>query len=266
MKRLVSALCALALALPGSAAIVTFANVPAHAQSEQAPEREMSMPTGSRIAREIPRQRMTTVNRDRRSGTMSRYAACAYESSPELAARIIYETDYGFSSFEQFEVSPADIFEELELSDCLGEAVRRSGRSIQMGLRPGNLRFMMLQHDYFARFPDGASWVATFTEAPERVLPLSANNSLVRSSLFFADCVVDSDPVAADFYYRTEGEGDLEDEALEQLMPSLGPCLPEGSQIELSPYSLRVLLGEGLHHAAINTLSAAPETPQEAAE
>jgi len=66
----------------------------------------------------------------------------------------------------------------------------------------------------------------------------------------FADCVVAADPYTADFYFRTAEGSQEERDALQTLVPSLGPCLPAGLKMEIHPPLLRMWLGEALWHAA----------------
>ena len=59
-------------------------------------------------------------------------------------------------------------------------------------------------------------------------------------------------------------QSDEEKRALQTLSSALGPCLPQGQQIQLQPSLLRLWLGEALWHAANNSAPAPTQAPQEA--
>lgn len=72
----------------------------------------------------------------------------------------------------------------------------------------------------------------------------------------FGSCVVRSNPeVAAAFIVELAGS-EKEQEALDQLVPLLGPCLPEGSELAFSKSMLSAQLAEALYRdlSAVKTI------------
>jgi hypothetical protein len=115
---------------------------------------------------------------------------------------------------------------------------------------PG-IRQALLQEAYFDKYPDKPDWVKAGYAIDERgPLPLSGGYSGIVASLDLADCVVAADPYSADLFFRTAGGSPVEREVLDVLVPLIGPCLPNGLQMQIQPDALRVWIGEALWHAA----------------
>ena len=222
----------------------------AHAQSND----QGGPPLGSRIQREQPPvrdwARFRTVNDERRTRVIAQLGECVFDRSQENADWYLQATDYGIADYTQVGMPSTEVFERLSVVECMERAATRSQSSMRLQLRPANLRMMLLQHRYFLSYPEGPDWIGEVQELPSRPLPISGQQPAVLSALYFADCVVASGPEIADYFVRAGDDDDLKDAALEALMPLLGPCLPQGSEIELTSYSLRALLTEGLWHAA----------------
>ena len=208
------------------------------------------------------------VSRNRSRAMLSQFGKCVYNRSREGSLALLQKTDYGFNAFEQVEMTSDRAMRVYGFQDCLGRVASTNGTGVQLRFSAGGLRQWLLQEAYFDRFPEGPSWLKAGNVVGQRALPLSAGNRGVSDPLDFADCVVATDPFTADFFFRTTNGSDEEKRAIEALTPALGPCLPQGVQVQLSPYLLRLLLGEGLWHAANNSAPAPAEAVggQEAAQ
>lgn len=208
------------------------------------------------------------VSRARNSAMLSQFSKCVYNRSREGSLALLEKTDYGFSAFEQVGQTNDRAIRVYGFHDCLGRVASTHRTGVQLRFSAGGLRQWLVQEAYFDRFPEGPTWLKAGNVVGERALPLSAGNRGVSGPLDFADCVVATDPFTADFYFRTTGGSEEEKRAIEALTPTLGPCLPEGQQVSLSPYLLRLLLGEALWHAANNSAPAPAEAVggQEAAQ
>jgi hypothetical protein len=135
---------------------------------------------------------------------------------------------------------------------------------VQLRFSAGAMRQWLVQEAYFDRFPEGPTWLRAGNVIGARTFPLSTGNVGVSGPLDFADCVVATDPFTADFFFRTTAGSDQEKRALEALTPALGPCLPQGQQVQLQPSLMRLWVGEALWHAANNSAPAPTQAPQEA--
>ena len=85
---------------------------------------------------------------------------------------------------------------------------------------------------------------------PARSFPLSESQPGVQMAMDLADCIVATEPYGADLFYRTVAGTEDERQAIDEIVPSLGPCLPEGQRVQIDPMTLRAWIGEGLWHAA----------------
>ena len=62
-------------------------------------------------------------------------------------------------------------------------------------------------------------------------------------------CVVRAAPAAAAGLIRSPLGSAAERTAIEGLKPAIGPCVPQGTPVRLSPWALRLMLAEPVYHA-----------------
>lgn len=205
----------------------------------------------------IPPEKLTKTGRERSKAMLNQFSGCLYNRSREDSLELLDKTDLGFSSFQQIGLEDSRAMRIYGFKDCLGRVADRQNSGVVLRFSAGALRSWLVQEAYFDRYPDAPVWVKAGHEIAERSFPLSGQNPGVRAAIDFADCVVAAAPYEADFFYRTTGGSGDEKQAVEGLMPSLGPCLPQGQQIQLSEELLRMWLGEALWHASRNSRPAA---------
>lgn len=231
-------------------------------------------PLNSRIRRDrqFPTEPRTYVDprtiseagRQRSRNMVDQFARCLWDRSNEDGLSLLSRTDFGFVTFTQIGVDGNRFMELYPVQTCLSRVSSTQNSGVRLSFNAPSMRRWYLQAAYLDTYRDGPSWIVPGLVAAPRVYPLSANNPAVHTALDFADCVVGHDPHAADYLFRTSAESAEESAAIQQIMPSLGPCLPAGQQIELEPASLRVWIGEALWHAANNSVVPPAETSQEA--
>jgi hypothetical protein len=260
-------LAALILSIVASCAVAA----PAGAQSNN----DDYTPLNSRIKRQqqfpteiINRWRTETnaVSRARSKAMLNQFSKCLYNRSHEGSLALLQKTDLGFRDFAQIGLDGERAMRNYGFMDCLGRVANTNGTGVQLRFSATGMRQWLLQEAYFDRYEDAPSWIQPNLVVETRTLPLSERDPSVRAALDFADCVVLSDPYTADFFFRTAAGSDEEKRALEALTPALGPCLPQGQQAGLSPYWLRVWLGEALWHAATASHPGEAVAVQEAAQ
>jgi hypothetical protein len=205
----------------------------------------------------IPPEKLTKTGRERSKAMLGQFSRCLYNRSKEDSLELLGKTDLGFSSFQQIGLDDSKAMRIYGFKDCLGRVADRHHSGVVLRFRAGALRSWLVQEAYFDRYQDAPGWVKPGHEIAERSFPISDQNAGVRAALDFADCVVAAAPYEADFLYRTTGGSDDEKQAIDGLMPSLGPCLPQGQQAQLSEELLRTWLGEALWHASQNSRPAA---------
>ena len=194
--------------------------------------------------------RSTRLMRERSKDMLVQLTGCLYNRSHEDSLSLLERTDMGFADFAQIGLETDRAVRIYGFSDCLRRVANTHRLDVQVRFTPGALRQWLLQEAYLDRYPEGPSWVRAGNVIAERQLPLSQANAAVRGSLDFADCVVQADPFNADDFFRAVPGSADEKAAIQALTPSLGPCLPQGMQVELTPAALRVWIGEALWHAA----------------
>jgi hypothetical protein len=219
--------------------------------------RDRAFPTD--LAPRFDREQVGRATRERGRDVFSQFSSCLYNRSRTGSLELLGKTDFGFMSFEQVGLEMDRAVRTYGFRDCLNRTASNKGMNIALRFTPTALRQWLVQEAYLDRFPDGAEWVKPGHAVAERRYPLSGNDRSVRLAMDFADCVVVASPYNADWFYRTVAGAPGEAEAINALAPALGPCLPAGQTVELSPGALRVWLGEALWHAALNNAPAAAQ-------
>jgi len=207
----------------------------------------------------------TAVSRKRNREMLSQFTKCVYNRSREGSLALLQRTDYGFADFTQVGIDNDRAVRNYGFHDCLGRVAQTHGTGVQLRFSAGGMRQWLVQEAYFDRFPDSPTWVQSGYVIGPRTYPLSADNPGVSGPMDVADCIVAADPYTADFFYRTVTGSPEEKSAIDALTPALGPCLPRGVQLSLSPVVLRLWLGEALWHAANNSAPAAAAAASESA-
>ena len=207
--------------------------------------------------------RMTKVMRERSKDMLTQLTRCLYNRSNEQSLALLERTDIGFTDFRQIDIEPERALRVYGFNDCLRRVASSNNTNVQLRFTPGALRQWLLPQAYLDRYPDGPIWVKPGNVIAERVFPLSQNVTSARDVLDFADCVLQTDPYGADYFFRAPPGSEDEKAAIDGLVPALGPCLPQGVRMEIQPVPLRMWLGEALWHAAAHS---APPPAQEPVE
>lgn len=227
------AACAMAVAVPVSAQIEPSA--PTGTRLKQKAE-----PMGTRDARQIQRE----------------FAGCVYRRRSKEAERLLRHSDFLNIDMEALNTSAATFENTLRMKDCLGRAAPGRLRGIGMTYTLSSLRAMLTEAAYL----ENRDEPFTITEADEVFLtdrPFVEAEDMDSAKILagFADCVVHSAPVETDALVRTEPDTTEETNAIQALVPFLGPCLPAGNEIALTVASIRSIIADGLwaRHAYAGT-------------
>jgi hypothetical protein len=270
MRRLLSAICAAALALPGSAAVTGLIASQAAAQSND----NDFTPLGSRIRRknQFPTSLMNpysgevgSATRERSKQMMGQFTRCIFHRSKEGALEFLGKTDYGIQGFERLGLDNQKAAGIYGFTDCLGRVAASFNSGVRLTWSAFGLRRWFIEQAYLDKYPDGPDWLKAGYVIDKRSYPLSHDNPGVIAAMDLADCIVAADPFAADFLFRTPSGSDAETRAINALVPSVQPCMPQGQRVEITPDTLRIWIGEGLWHAS-NHSSAPFDEPAEEAE
>jgi len=227
-------------------------------------------PLNSRIRREQKypaelmerwRNQLSAVSRERSRAMMSQFSKCMYNRSHEGAEDLLGKSDYGLNDFAQLGLDRDRAMRAYGFDNCMTRVANTNQTGVLLRFNAGSLRQWLLQEAYFDRYPEAPTWVREGMIAGERSFPLSGENQGVRWAMALGDCVVATDPFTADFFFRTATGSPEEARALEVLGPLMGPCLPQGQQIQLQIPLVRAWVGEALWHAATSSTVAPPAAP-----
>lgn len=238
------------------AAAMVVVSAPVAAQSND----DDYTPLNSRIkrARQFPteppstfaRRELSGFQREQSRSMASQFAFCLFDRSNEKAYDLLGKTDYGFVTFQQIGLDNEAVLKRYAIDTCLDRVAESHGTGVSLSYNAPSMRRWMLQGAYLRRFAKGPSWIVPGNVVEDRAYPLSATNQSVHWAMDVGDCVVATDPYLADFFFRTASGSAGEKEAIQALVPVLGPCVTEGMQVKLTPDLLREWIGEGLWQAA----------------
>jgi len=207
----------------------------------------------------IPPAKMGKAERDWTRSMMHQFDKCIYNRSKTGALDLLDKTDYGFVDFKQIGLAQDRALKIYGFEDCLERVAESNSSGVALRFDAGSLRLWFIEAAYSDRFPDGPSWLKPGYAVQPRTYPISAGNPGVEMVMDFADCVVAADPNNADAFFRAPAGSPIEAEAIKALTPSLGPCLPSGIRLQLSPGELRAWIAEGLWQAANHSVPAPVE-------
>jgi hypothetical protein len=204
----------------------------------------------------VPPEKMGKVERDLTRSMANQFSRCLFRRSQSDSLALLDKTDFGFVNFSQIGMDGEKAMKIYGFHDCLGRVAEANNTGVAMRFYPMNLRQWLIQAAYLNAYPHGPTWLKPGYVMEARSYPLSATVPTVHAFMDLADCIVTSDPFNADYFYRTMPGSDAEKEALGALVPSVGPCLPQGMQMRLQPEELRNWMGEGLWQAANHSVPA----------
>jgi hypothetical protein len=260
MKRLIAALALVAAALPAPA--FAQGNDDDYTPLNSRIKRDRQFPTEP--SRTFAQRDLTRVERQQSRDMAGQFAYCLYDRSNEDALSLLRRTDYGFVNFEQIGMENGRAAKVYPIDTCLSRVARTHDTGVSLRWTPASIRRWMLQAAYARQYPNGATWLVPGNVIRARTFPLSANNPRVTQVVDVADCLVAGDPHTADFFFRSASGSAEEREALQPLAAALGPCLPQGLRLEISPPVLREWVGEALWHASQNSAPPPTEPAQDA--
>ena len=205
-------------------------------------------PTGSRLSRgteESPDIYAVALK--------NAFKHCYYKNYPERADAFLAQTDPFAIDVPDGTVDRLSLRSYKWSAGCQFE-FRPTAIQSTISFQPRNLRAMLTEAAYLARFPDAqpAGMAPDMTAAaPDWNVGrkyFSEGENLGKARFFgdFSDCIVAKDPVGADRLLRTEMESAEEREAAMAMVDALGACLVAGNEITLQPENIRSFAADGL--------------------
>ena len=203
------------------------------ANSHPAPKTRI--PIGTRLPQPVPQETLET--QQRAVEVLQKFAGCVVDREPlraEAAVDLPLGTrgDVRLAAFHRL---------DERMSFCLGKL---NGDRMNAGMSAfvGSFAGQLYRRKWATLPALGRSEVPPAEESGEQA---------VRTTLSFADCLIDRVPAAADALVRSNARSREEAAALVQLAPLYGSCLNAGTTLAASRLALRNALSEQLYRRAL---------------
>lgn len=207
-------------------------------------------------------ERMNPLGDEEVRHKIKTFSRCVYRREPEVVDLLLRYSDSFSIDYSGIGIEPADLNEELDLSECLVQTMRDSGSRFQLRISPQALRAHLAEEAYLANndappvIEDGA---------PE-IIPIRyvgpSSPQWTRAEAAFDDCIVYQAPQEAHNLLLTAPASESESVAVQRLMPALSGCLVLGEELGLTLQAVRNLAASGLWARSV----LGPEIVAEAAE
>jgi len=215
---------------------------PAMAQDNVDRMMEPEIQTGTRF-----KQAPETAQEKEARDLQKRVARCVTYRNKKQVRQLLINSDYDRIRFEEAGIEPATMFDDLDVGDCLGRAMKHSTYRIHMRMPLGTLRNLLTEEVYLM---DNKKPMQLASDAPKYLEVREAERRLgPRAGVLaeLADCVTHTDIAAADELLRNRPGSEGESEALEALYPAFAQCGLETSEdSNLDKSMIRSVLADGL--------------------
>ena len=189
------------------------------------------------------------------SDLRNQLGACIVKNNKAKVAKYLANSDSLTVDYNAIGSSQQMFFIYFSMDACKKVNVPQMMQPIFM--TPGGLRNLLLEASYLDA--EAATPQPLLNEKGEpapsgvRAFPTKGDNlPAVMSYAVLADCVATKDPVLADAVLRTGFSLADERKAAVALAPIIGGCVTEGSNVSLTPASIRTLAAEGMWHRYAN--------------
>ena len=231
VKPVIACAIAMGLAMPASA----------QRQDGEAFNDNSEIVTGSRFKRAPETASQSDARQMQRD-----VARCVFDRNKSESRELLAHSSSSRIDFDAIALDPADFFDEFNVGDCIGRAMRGSTYRMRMSIQYGTLRNLLAEEAYVRDNSDGVEIPAG---APVNLENRYKYDQLdVRTAVLaeLSDCIVHAQPVEADAFIRTRPGSKDEGEAIEALSPSLGPCLGGEAPPEVGASLVRQVIADGL--------------------
>lgn len=184
---------------------------------------------------------------------------CIVKSNKAKVAKYLANSDSMTIDYAALDTDQQRFMFYFNMQACMKYSAPQLQQPVFMA--PGGLRNLLLESAYLDS--EQATPKPLLNEKGEpaaasaRAFPTKGDNlPAVTAYAALADCVAAKDPALADALLRTGFGLPDERQAAVALAPSIGTCVQEGSNVSLTPASIRTLAAEGMWHRYAN----APKT------
>lgn len=174
-------------------------------------------------------------------------AKCVVYGNKDLSRKLLANSDSANIDFDKIGVSDEDLFEELDVDECLGRAARFGTLSIYMTIPFRTLRNLMAEEVYLM---DQKEPPVVPPDAPvslENRYFASGNSLGAKIAADLSDCIAKYGTVPSHELLRSRPGSKSEGQALEALFPALLKCAGEGvADADIDVSTVRTVVADGM--------------------
>ena len=203
---------------------------------------EPAAPTGSHIPVDA-----TAVDADIARKMQKEIGVCIYNREPELADKLLASSDPLFVEYDLFGFARSEFGKEFQLARCLERAMGMFTHTIQMSFSPRIIRSILAEEAYLESYDTPPSLVVEPGDVLAARFYASTPRSRQANTLMqLSDCIIANDPAQSDALLRTVPADAAERAVIQQLIPTIAACLPQGQEVALNVADVRSIVADGL--------------------
>lgn len=221
-------------------AVSVLAANPASAQDEY--EVEGQQQVGTRFLQEPE-----TVEAARARKMQKKVARCVYSSNEAEVEELLAKSDFHRIDFEALGVEAESLFDDLDVSRCIGRAMRDDEYRMHMRFPHSTMRNLLAKEAYLER---NRVPLTLPSDAPDRLDNRYSMDGIYPPTVVIAemgDCITRNDPAGAHEFLAQRPSSSGETEAFDKLIPTIGRCLKtEQEEVTLQISLMRQIVADAL--------------------
>lgn len=175
-----------------------------------------------------------------------RIANCIYNRQEETVERLLANSDFYQIDYDAVGIAPDSLFDDLEMSHCMGRVMQGRYRELYMRFQHSTIRNLLAEEAYLATVDArSVSEDVADSEIPDRFGSRRVHRQ-VSQMAELTDCIVYGASGAADAILRSRPGSDEEMEAIGQMVPRFVECADSNEGLTVSPSLLRQMVADGL--------------------
>lgn len=234
MKGIVLAIVGLALAAPAIAQ-----------DSDADRKRDRFLAPTAQIGSRFVRAAETAQESDARD-RQKRLAKCVFYGRKDQVRELLANSDFDQIDFAATRFTGDDLFDQLNFSPCLGQAMKNSTYKLWVSMPYSTLRNLLAEEAYLYDNKVAPTLAAGAPTLIKSRFALTKGGPRAAVMAEVADCITYRDAAGAHAFLKetpgTKGEG----EALEALGPTLLTCLQADEPPKLSTSMVRQMIADGM--------------------
>ena len=206
-------------------------------------ERNKDLQTGSRLKRSSE-----SPDKGKLRDMQKRVARCVVFNDKDLSRRMVAASDTSNIDYDSLGMSPNELFDNLDVQNCMGRASRGRSSAMFMSIPMRTLRNLMVEEVYLM----DQSEPILVSESDPRILTnrfyAQGNSRGAEMTAELSDCIVYFSPSEAHEFLNTRPGSGKESKALDGLYAALITCAGDGmAEADIDMSSMRMVIADGLY-------------------